>query len=83
MLAWRPENDGYRCVPPILLLLVSTDEEGAASRMMQSAPAFNARHRRSGHCGGNLSAVEFMQMEDSEIKKKQVRASLEAILDKM
>jgi hypothetical protein len=33
--------------------------------------------------GDDLSAVEFMQMEDPEIKKKRVRASLEAALDKM
>ena len=33
--------------------------------------------------GDDLSAVEFMQLEDPEIKKKRVRASLEAALDKM
>lgn len=33
--------------------------------------------------GDDLSSVEFMQLEDPEIRKKRVRASLEAALDKM
>lgn len=33
--------------------------------------------------GDDLSAAEFMQLEDPDIKKKRVRASLEAALDKM
>lgn len=33
--------------------------------------------------GDDLSAVEFMQLEDPEVKKRRVRASLEAVLDKM
>jgi hypothetical protein len=33
--------------------------------------------------GDDLAVVEFMQMEDPEIKKRRVRASIEAALDKM
>lgn len=33
--------------------------------------------------GDDLSAVEFMQLEDPEIQKKRVRASLEAAIDKL
>lgn len=75
-----------------LLPVSDTGQLGPLPKSYESAviiPALEAiliealEPRQNRKRGDDLSAVEFMQLEDPEVKKRRVRASLEAVLDKM